>query len=114
MLAMERAVAKLAVDPARILVDGNQAPRFRDRRYIVEAIVRGDQSVPCISAASILAKVCRDRLMRRLDRVFPGYAFASNKGYPTAAHVAGLRRLGPCEIHRRTFAPVTAVLVAGR
>lgn len=110
LLAMERAVGKLKVTPERVLVDGNQAPRFGDRRYIVQTVVRGDQSVPCISAASILAKVCRDRLMRRLDRAYPGYAFASNKGYPTAAHAESLRRLGPCSAHRRSFEPVRSLI----
>jgi ribonuclease HII len=108
LLAMERAVARLKVCPERILVDGNRAPGFAaaDRRYSVEAIVRGDQSVPSISAASILAKVCRDRLMRRWHRRFPGYGFDRNKGYPTPAHLAGLEREGPCAIHRASFAPV--------
>jgi ribonuclease HII len=98
----------LKVCPERILVDGNRAPGFAaaDRRYSVEAIVRGDQSVPSISAASILAKVCRDRLMRRWHRRFPGYGFDRNKGYPTPAHLAGLEREGPCAIHRASFAPV--------
>jgi ribonuclease HII len=108
LVAMRRAVLRLKLTPARVIVDGNQVPRFPDggARYIVEARVRGDQSVPSVSAASILAKVCRDRLMCRWDRRYPGYAFASNKGYPTAAHLEGLRRLGPCDIHRRSFAPV--------
>jgi len=110
LLAMSRAVRKLKVAPGRVLVDGNQVPALDNRRYIVEAIVRGDQLVPGISAASILAKVCRDRLMRRLDRRYPEYAFASNKGYPTAAHLDGLRRCGPCRIHRRTFAPVARIV----
>lgn len=114
LVAMARAVAKLRIAPQRILVDGNQVPRFGDRRYIVEAVVRGDQTVPSISAASILAKVCRDRLMQRLDREFPGYAFASNKGYPTATHLSGLEALGPCRIHRLTFAPVAAAVGARR
>lgn len=108
MLAMQRAVLGLRVEPALVVVDGNRVPTFSEcaSRYIVEPVVRGDQLVPSISAASILAKVCRDRLMRRLDREFPGYAFASNKGYATRAHLEGLSRLGPCRIHRRTFAPV--------
>lgn len=108
LLAMERAVSGLGIKPEFVVVDGNQAPKFSapSDRYIVECIVRGDQTVPSISAASILAKVCRDRLMRRSDRKYPGYAFASNKGYPTRAHIDGLNRLGPCTIHRRTFAPV--------
>lgn len=114
LVAMARAVAKLRVTPARVLVDGNQIPRLGDRRYIVEPVVGGDQSVPSISAASILAKVCRDRLMQRLDRAFPGYAFASNKGYPTPAHLEGLAALGPCPIHRRSFGPVVVVSGARR
>ena len=114
MTAMVRAVAKLRAAPARILVDGNRVPQFPDRRYIVEAVVRGDQSVPSISAASILAKVCRDRLMLRFDRQFPAYGFARNKGYPTESHLETLSRLGPCRIHRRSFAPVDASLRAAR
>jgi ribonuclease HII len=110
LVAMSRAVTKLRVMPGRVLVDGNRVPRLDDRRYIVQAIIRGDQTVPCISAASIVAKVCRDRLMQRLDRAFPGYAFASNKGYPTAAHLSGLNALGPCPIHRMSFRPVVASL----
>ncbi|NNC64567.1 MAG: ribonuclease HII, partial [Gammaproteobacteria bacterium] len=70
------------------------------------AVVRGDQSVPAISAASILAKVCRDRLMRRWHRRFPVYGFDQHKGYPTRAHIAALAAHGPCPIHRRTFGPV--------
>lgn len=114
LLAMRRAVLRLRVGPARILVDGNRVPTFSSNahRYIVEAVVRGDQIVPSISAASILAKVCRDRLMQRLDREYPGYAFARNKGYPTPDHLRGLHRLGPCRIHRRTFGPVREVIAA--
>ncbi len=114
LLAMARAVNKLKVAPIHVLVDGNQVPDFGDRRYIVEAVVKGDQSVPSISAASILAKVCRDRLMCRLDRIYPGYHFASNKGYPTAVHIDGLAKLGPCHIHRRSFGPVTRARSANR
>lgn len=106
LLAMRRAVLRLSIEPARVMIDGNQVPAFDGERYIVESVIRGDETVPSISAASILAKVCRDRLMRRLDRVFPGYSFALNKGYPTSAHIEGLRRLGPCRIHRMSFAPV--------
>jgi ribonuclease HII len=108
LLAMERAVERLRIRPERVLVDGNRAPAFAaaDRRYSVEAIVRGDQLVPCISAASILAKVCRDRLMQRWHRRFPAYGFDHNKGYPTKAHLVGLETQGPCAIHRVTFAPV--------
>jgi len=108
LLAMERAVLGLAARPDLVRVDGNRAPSFRRHpgRYRTEAVVRGDQSVPCISAASILAKVCRDRLMRRWHRTFPGYGFDRNKGYPTREHIDALRRLGPCAIHRMSFAPL--------
>ena len=108
LLAMERAVLGLAVRPDLVRVDGNRAPSFRRHpgRYRTEAVVRGDQSVPCISAASILAKVCRDRLMRRWHRAFPGYGFDRNKGYPTREHIDALQRLGPCAIHRMSFAPL--------
>jgi ribonuclease HII len=108
LLAMRRAVLRLAVTPARVIVDGSHRPSFDDceTRYSVEARIKGDQSVPSVSAASIIAKVCRDRLMRRLDRRFPGYGFASNMGYPTPTHLAGLKSLGPCPIHRLSFGPV--------
>ena len=112
LLAMRRAVLRLRVEPAHVIVDGNQIPSF-DRSqssYSVEARIKGDQTVPPVSAASILAKVCRDRLMRRRDRNFPGYGFASNKGYPTRAHIESLQRHGPCPIHRTSFAPVREVL----
>ncbi|HEY5665278.1 MAG TPA: ribonuclease HII [Gammaproteobacteria bacterium] len=112
LVAMERAVERLGVEPEHVIVDGNRPPRFEGSkaRYSVEARIKGDQSVPSVSAASILAKVCRDRLMRRLDRNYPGYGFASNFGYPTRAHLEGLRRLGPCPVHRLSFGPVREVL----
>lgn len=112
LVAMRRAVEKLRIAPEHIIIDGNRAPAFdvSKARYSVETCVRGDQLVPSVSAASIIAKVCRDRLMRRLDRRYPGYGFASNFGYATRAHINGLRELGPCPIHRRTFAPVRAAL----
>ncbi len=109
MLAMGRAVAGLPVPPAHVLVDGNRCPRLS---CTVEALIRGDASVPAISAASILAKVARDAVMTHLDGVFPGYGFAGHKGYPTRAHVESLRRLGPTPAHRRSFRPVAAVLGA--
>jgi len=112
LVAMRRAVLRLSVVPDHVIVDGNQPPSFAglEARYSVEARIKGDQSVPAVSAASILAKVCRDRLMRRWDRSYPGYGFASNVGYPTKAHIEGLHRLGPCRIHRQSFAPVRKVL----
>jgi ribonuclease HII len=114
LLAMQRAVAGLALAPTRILVDGNQvfaAPAPITAPVI--AVVRGDATVPAISAASILAKVARDAEMRRLDLLYPGYGFARHMGYPTAAHREALRRLGASPAHRRSFAPVRAVLAAG-
>lgn len=108
LLAMARAIAKLAIVPALVRVDGLQTPRYSDGAlpFEIEAVVRGDESVPAISAASILAKVCRDRLMRRWHRRYPAYGFDRHKGYPTPAHIAALAVHGPCPIHRRTFSPV--------
>lgn len=103
MLAMTRAVEALGCEPLRILVDGNRLPRWR---YRAEAIVRGDALHPCISAASIIAKEHRDRLMLELDLAYPGYGWASNKGYGSAGHLEALRLLGPTPLHRRSFSPV--------
>lgn len=102
-LAMTRAVEALGVMPANILVDGNRLPKWR---YSAEAIIGGDAIHPCISAASIIAKEYRDRIMIAADAEYPGYGWASNKGYGSAAHLAALRRLGPTSLHRRSFAPV--------
>ncbi|MEM8560836.1 MAG: ribonuclease HII [Pseudomonadota bacterium] len=107
LLAMHRAVAALQPQPSFVLVDGNRLPRWP---YAADAIVKGDDRVPAIAAASILAKVQRDLEMVELEQVYPGYGFASHKGYPTALHLAALRDLGPTPIHRRSFAPVSAVL----
>lgn len=108
LLAMERAVLRLRLVPDLIQVDGRQIPAFRGcaKRYRAEPVIDGDYLVPVISAASILAKVCRDRLMRRLHRRYPHYGFDENKGYATAAHLKALAAFGPCAIHRATFAPV--------
>ncbi len=108
LLAMERAVRRLDRTPVRLLVDGRQLPRFAGtaHAFTLEAIVGGDATVPCISAASILAKDFRDRLMQRAHRRFPRYGFDRHKGYPTAAHLAALGAHGPCAIHRASFAPV--------
>lgn len=103
LLAMARAVTALAVNPLQVLVDGNRCPEVP---YPVLAVVRGDQLVPAISAASILAKVERDAAMERMDRLFPVYGFAVHKGYPTADHIAALECHGACSVHRRSFAPV--------
>lgn len=108
MLAMRRAVAALQVAPAHVVVDGNRCPDLHGLPFecSVEAVVRGDALVASVSAASILAKVARDEHMCDLDARYPGYGFAGHKGYPTAAHLAALRRLGPSPVHRLSFAPV--------
>lgn len=103
LLAMEMAVAGLAVRPQRVLVDGNRCPSLP---FPVEAVIKGDQTVAAISAASILAKVARDEEMVALDRKYPGYGFARHKGYPTREHIHALEKLGICDIHRRSYAPV--------
>lgn len=103
LLAMQRAVANLNIQPERALVDGNQIPKLPCETV---AIIKGDESEPAISAASILAKVTRDREMVLLDQQFPNYGFAKHKGYSTAVHMANLEKFGPCAIHRRSFAPV--------
>ncbi len=107
MLAMKRAVEGLRLKPHKVLVDGNRLPVLR---MLSEAIVKGDALVPAISAASILAKVHRDRWCAEFDLQYPQYGFAGHKGYGTAAHLAALREHGACPQHRRSFAPVAEVL----
>lgn len=107
MLAMRRAVEGLRLKPALVQVDGNRLPVLGVR---AEAVVRGDATVPAISAASILAKVHRDRWCLAMDARYPAYGLARHKGYGTAAHLAALRRLGPTPLHRRSFAPVAELL----
>lgn len=107
MLAMKRAVEQLTPQAEYALVDGNRCP---DLACPSEAVVKGDLTVPCISAASILAKVARDREMEALDQQYPGYGLAKHKGYPTKAHMDALKELGPTEIHRRSFGPVAKLL----
>lgn len=107
MLAMQRAVQGLAPAAEYVLVDGNRLPSLACR---AEAIVRGDSLVPAISAASILAKVTRDREMRSMDERYPGYGFAQHKGYPSRMHLEALQRLGVTAIHRRSYAPVRKLL----
>lgn len=106
-LAMQRAVEKLIVEPAKILVDGNRKPYFK---YPTETIVEGDKKISAISAASILAKVTRDREMVELDKLYPGYGFAKHKGYGTEEHLVSLKKLGPSPIHRKYFMPVRQIL----
>jgi len=104
MFGMRRALDALSPAPAYALIDGNRLPKRL--ACPARAIVDGDASEPCISAASILAKVHRDALMVALDALHPGYGFAAHKGYSTPEHIEALNRLGPCAIHRRDFAPV--------
>ena len=110
MLAMHRAVQALATQPEYVLVDGNRLPHWR---YASDAVVKGDDRVPAIAAASILAKVQRDAEMVELDHTYPGYGLARHKGYPTRAHIEALQRLGVTAIHRRSFAPVKELLLQG-
>lgn len=103
LLAMQRAVAGLALTPDEVLIDGNRCPVLA---LPCRAIVGGDATVAAISAASILAKTTRDAGMRELHRQYPDYGFDRHKGYGTAAHLAALRRWGPTPVHRKSFAPV--------
>lgn len=103
LLAMRRAVEQLSVQPEFVLVDGNRKPEWS---YACDTVVKGDGRVAAIGAASILAKVTRDREMVALDSVYPGYGLAGHKGYPTKVHMEALERLGPTPIHRQSFAPV--------
>ena len=104
---MTRAVRALHPQPSYVLVDGNRLPRWS---YASEPVVKGDDRVPAIAAASILAKVQRDGELAALEEQYPGYGFAAHKGYPTAAHLQALRELGVTPVHRRSFAPVRALL----
>ena len=107
LLAMERAARGLPIQPEFVYVDGNHLPK---RRYPSAEIVKGDERVAEIAAASIVAKDTRDAEMVALEQDFPGYGFAKHKGYPTSAHLKALEILGPCVLHRRTFAPVANLL----
>ena len=108
MLAMKRAVEGLRLKPAKVLVDGNRLPTID---VLAEAVIGGDAKIKSISAASILAKVHRDRLCRQLDEEFPHYGFAAHKGYGTPEHLEALRRHGACRHHRRFFGPVAATFM---
>jgi ribonuclease HII len=107
-LAMRRALMALPVCPTHVQVDGNQLPRLEDLQLgcTIEGIIEGDACVSAISAASILAKTCRDAMMEKLDRCYPGFELAAHKGYGTPAHLAALTRQSPSPLHRRSFSPV--------
>ena len=107
LLAMQRAVEALPRRPQLVYVDGKHLP---DWRFKAKAIVRGDAKIPTIAAASVLAKVTRDCEMKALDSLYPGYGLAKHKGYPTKQHLEALAKLGPSPIHRKSFAPVSALL----
>lgn len=107
LLAMQRAVAALTPKPEYVLVDGNRCPVFH---CPAEAIIKGDLTVPVISAASIIAKVARDHEMQQLETIYPGYGLHSHKGYPTKKHIAALEKLGVTPIHRRSYGPVKKLL----
>lgn len=111
MLAMRRAIQGLVLTPGRVQVDGNRLPNLRFEGFTIpgEAVVGGDDIIPAISAASVIAKTTRDQKMVELDQIYPGYEFARHKGYGTEVHRDRLRQMGPCREHRHTFAPVRAV-----
>lgn len=111
LAGMARALRALSPAPAHALIDGNRLPPGLP--CPAEALVKGDAREPAIMAASILAKVARDQYMRELEARHPGYGFALHKGYPTPEHLEALRRLGPCEHHRRSFSPVRAAMAPG-
>lgn len=106
LLAMKRAVESLSINPDLARVDGNQSPDLSCR---IETIIKGDLTIPEISAASIIAKVARDAEMCSFDEIYPGYDFSRHKGYPTRSHLEMLKQKGPCPIHRQSFGPVKAL-----
>ncbi|MDO8908789.1 MAG: ribonuclease HII [Pseudohongiella sp.] len=107
MLAMHKAVTALNISPDFVFVDGTHCPAWS---WPSTALVKGDSRLHCIAAASILAKVARDRELQKLDDIYPGYGFAKHKGYPTRDHMLALQKLGPCAEHRRSYSPVLAAL----
>ena len=109
--AMTISVSQLKQQPDFVMIDGNKIPV--DLTINAEAVVKGDDRVACISAASIIAKVARDREMIEMDNIYPGYGLAKHKGYPTKVHIEALQQLGVTDIHRRSFGPVRKVLESG-
>jgi|TARA_B110001450_G_scaffold162846_1_gene151791 ribonuclease HII len=105
LLAMKRAIKKLKKKPSLILIDGNKLPNLND--YNLKCIIKGDQKIPCISAASIIAKVSRDKFITRLSKKFKSYGWNSNLGYGTKEHMNAIKKFGPTKYHRRTFSPIS-------
>lgn len=110
LLAMKRAVETLSLEPGLVLCDGNFCPVLSNLLCETKAIIKGDETIPQISAASILAKVSRDREMKHWEKIYPGYGFSEHKGYATEHHRKVLKKLGATAIHRKTFAPVREVV----
>jgi len=110
MMAMRRSLNSLPVEATKVFVDGNRIPPDMKLGCEIEAVVGGDDRLACVAAASIIAKTTRDRMMRRYGEIYPGYGFESHYGYSCPLHFKMLRELGPCAIHRRTFAPVQEAL----
>ena len=108
LLAMKRAILKLKKKPSLVLIDGNRLPNLKN--YKLEYVVKGDQKIPCISAASIIAKVSRDKFIKKLSKQFNGYGWNRNSGYGTKEHIRAIKKLGITKYHRKTFSPISDLL----
>ena len=108
LLAMKRAILKLKKKPSLVLIDGNRLPNLKN--YKLEYVVKGDQKIPCISAASIIAKVSRDKFIKKLSKQFNGYGWDKNSGYGTKEHLRAIKKLGISKYHRKTFSPISDLL----
>ena len=108
LLAMKRAIIKLNKKPSLVLIDGNKLPDLKN--YRLEYVIKGDQKIPSISAASIIAKVSRDKFIKKLSKKFNGYGWDTNSGYGTKEHLRAIKRLGITEYHRKTFSPISDLL----
>ena len=108
LLAMKRAIIKLDNKPSLVLIDGNKLPNLKN--YKLEYVVKGDQKIPCISAASIIAKVSRDKFIKKLSKKFNGYGWDRNSGYGTKEHLRAIKKLGITKYHRKTFSPISDLL----